>query len=166
MANNGFDRAEAVRNAIFRSALLLDDRRAEEWLDTLCSEDFQYKVTTYSPEIRRDQEWFGGGREELAELLHLLPRHNSDHATLARHVSVYTVEFSDAGDEAETVSAVAIYQTLLDGHNSHLDAGATRLLCTGKYYDRFSFAGDQPVLQHRTLRLDTRQWGAGTHALL
>lgn len=116
-------------------------------------------------EIRRDQEWFGGSREELAELVRLLPRHNSDHASLARHVTVYTVELSN-DDLAETVSVVAIYQTLLDGQNSHLDAGATRLLCTGKYYDRFSFAGERPVLQHRTLRLDTRQWGTGTHVIL
>ena len=159
MASNGLDRVDAVRNAIYRSALLLDEGRGQEWLDTLCSVDFHYAVTTYSPEIRRD-------RDELAELVRLLPRHNSDHASLARHVGVYTVELSDEGDLAETVSVVAIYQTLLDGQNSHLEAGATRLLCTGKYYDRFSFPGERPVLQHRTLRLGTRQWGTGTHVIL
>lgn len=166
MASDGLDRVDAVRNAIYRSALLLDEGRAQEWLNTLCSADFQYAVTTYSPEIRREQEWFSGSREELAELVRLLPRHNSDHASLARHVSVYTVELSNDGDLAETVSVVAIYQTLLDGQNAHLEAGATRLLCTGKYYDRLSFDGERPVLQHRTLRLGTRQWGTGTHVIL
>ena len=80
----------------------------------------------------REQEWFAGNRDELAELVRLLPRHNSDHASLARHVGVYTVELSDEGDLAETVSVVAIYQTLLDGQNSHLEAGATRLIVHGK----------------------------------
>lgn len=166
MGHNGLNRTEAVRAAIYRSALLLDGDRAREWLENVCGPEFQYAVTTYSPEIRRDQEWFAGDREELVELVRLLPRHNSDHASIARHVSVYTVELSDDGDQADAVSVVAIYQTLLDGQNAHLDAGATRLLCTGKYYDRFGFAGDRPVLQHRTLRLDTRQWSTGTHALL
>ena len=166
MASNGLNRVDAVRNAIYRSALLLDEGRGQEWLNTVCSADFQYAVTSYSPEIRREQEWSGGSRQELAELVRLLPRHNSDHASLARHVTVYEVELSDDADQARTTSVVAIYQTLLDGQNSHVDGGATRLLCTGKYYDRFSFAGDRPVLQFRTLRLDTRQWGTGTHVIL
>lgn len=158
--------AVSVRDAVFRSTLLLDAGETLQWLDRLCSDGFRYAITTYSPEVRREQEWFGGDREELIDLVRLLPKHNSDHGPLSRHVSVYTVDVASDGRSAEVVSAVAIYQTLFDGHNSHLDAGSTRLLCTGKYYDVFSLDGERPVLQSRTLRLDTREWGTGSHAVL
>jgi methanesulfonate monooxygenase small subunit len=166
MASNATGLAASVRDVIYRSALLLDGGQTPEWLDTHCSVDFHYSVTTYSPEIRREQEWFGGSRDELFELIRLLPRHNSDHAALSRHVSVYAVDVSDDGSSAEATSVVAVYQTLLDGQNSHLDAGSTRLLCTGKYHDRLRLDGDQPVLQRRNLRLDTREWGTGSHVIL
>ena len=166
MSTNGHDPAGAVRDAVYRSALLLDAGETLDWLDRLCGDDFEYTITTYSPEVRREQEWFGGNRAELVDLVRLLPKHNSDHGPLARHVNVYTVDVAADGQAATAVSAVAIYQTLFDGQNSHLDAGTTRLLCTGKYHDVFRLEGGQPVLQSRTLRLDTRQWGTGSHAVL
>ncbi len=166
MAHNGSDARADVRDVICRSALLLDDGRMQEWLDLHCTPDFQYSVTTYSPEIRRLQEWFAGSRDELVELVRLLPRHNSDHAALSRHVSVYSVNVSADRATADAVSVVAVYQTLLDGQNSHLDSGTTRLLCTGRYYDRLRLNGEQPVLERRNLRLDTREWGTGSHVIL
>jgi methanesulfonate monooxygenase small subunit len=159
---------DAARDVVYQSTLLLDAGRAEEWLASLCAATFHYTITTYSPEIRAEQEWFAADREELVELLRLLPRHNSDHGPLSRHVSVYAVDLEGDGEQeaARAVSSVVIYQTLLDGRNSHLDSGTTRLLCTGKYYDRIGLDGGRPVLRARNLRLDTRQLGTGSHVIL
>lgn len=163
---NVMARREAVRAAIYRTAVLLDDQKVEEWLSSLCTSDFVYTITTYSHEIRREQEWFGGTRVELLDMQRMMRRHNTDHSPLSRHVSVYTVDLGDDGTSAAAVSWVSIYVTMLDGVNAHLDSGETRLFCIGKYHDRFDLAGPQPLLQSRTLRLDTRRMDRGSHAIL
>ena len=157
---------EAARDVIYRSAILLDGQKTEEWLRTLCAPDFLYAITTYSPEIRREQEWFEATRDELLEMQRLLPRHNTDHSPLARHVSVYTVEVSDDGKFADAISSVSIYVTMLDGTEAHLDSGQTHLFCIGKYHDRLDLTGERPLLQARNLRLDTRRLDRGSHAVL
>lgn len=163
---NGRDLHGMVRDVIYRSAVLLDAQKTEEWLSTLCAPDFLYAITTYSHEVRREQEWFEATREELLEMQRMLSRHNSDHSPLTRHVSVYTVDVSENEKSAEAVSCVSIYVTMLDGANAHLDSGETRLFCVGKYHDRLGLEGERPLLQARNLRLDTRRLDRGSHAVL
>ena len=166
MAKNGVDVASSVRDVIYRSAVLMDDQKATEWLEVLCAQDFEYVITSYSHEIRREQEWFQGDRESLLEVVKMMPYHNTDHSPFVRHVSVYTVDVDGSGATADAVSSVVVYQNMFDGINSHMDSGDTRLFCAGKYYDRVSLNGDEPKLLRRNVRLDTRRLDKGSHFLL
>lgn len=166
MAKNGMDVVEAVRDLIYRSAILMDSQKTVDWLETLCTEDFQYLITTHSYEIRREQEWFEGQRDDLIETVNMLPHHNTDHSPLTRHVSVYTVDVDDGGKIAQAVSSVVVYQNMFDGINSHMDSGETRLFCMGKYLDEVSLEDDRPRLRKRNVRIDTRRLDKGTHFLL
>jgi len=44
---------DAVKDVIYQSCLVMDDEKFDEYL-ALCTEDYQYKVTAYSPELRKD----------------------------------------------------------------------------------------------------------------
>jgi methanesulfonate monooxygenase small subunit len=83
-----------------------------------------------------------------------LPRHNSDHSPLTRHVTVYTVDLN--GDAAEVVSALQVFRTQLDG-------GATELFAVGRFQDTVKLDGDKPKLARRVVRLETRLLGYGYH---
>src|SRR5690606_34865751 len=135
---------EQVADLIYRSTVLLDREDFQGWLEEFCAPEFRYRITTYSPEIRREQEWLEGGREDLLEMMRMLPMHNTDHSPLTRHVSVYTVDL-DGGNAARAVSSVVIYRTMFDGINSHLDSGETRLFAVGKYLDTVRIDGEQPL---------------------
>ena len=122
MVENAAEIAINVRDMIYRATIMLDDQRWTEWLD-LCGEDFHYAIKSFSPEINMDMTYLQGGRSDLATLIRLLPKHNTDHSPLNRHTSVYTVNVAEDGQTAEAVSSFVVYQNLLDGVNSHIDSG-------------------------------------------
>ena len=68
---------EQVKATIYRSCLHLDDEQWPEWLD-LCSEDFKYRITSYSPEIRKDMIYFAHSFSELKSMTEMLPKHNTE----------------------------------------------------------------------------------------
>lgn len=160
---NGADVVSQVKDLIYRSAVLMDGEKFEAWLNDLCAPNFRYLITTYGHEIRREQEWFESNRDELVEMMNLMPMHNTDHSPLSRHVTVYTVDVEDGGKIASAVSSVVVYKNMLDGINSHLDSGETRLFAVGKYLDKISLEGDRPRLVERNVRLDTRRLDKGSH---
>ncbi len=145
----------AVESLIYRSSLLLDAGDFDGFLG-LCHPDFRYAIHAHSPEIRRDMVWMDLDKAGLATLFRNLPRHNSDHAPLSRHVTVYTVSVTAAGDQAGAVSALQVFQTALDG-------GRTELFAVGKIHDVARVAGDDATLLSRIIRLDTRLLGIGSH---
>ena len=152
----------AVRELIYKAGLLLDEARFGEWL-ALCAPDFVYRIKAYSPEIRKDMIWLEHDRAGMETLIEMLPRHNTDHGQLTRHASVYTVELDAERDEAAAVTSFACYNTMLDGINSHLDAGETRLFLIGKYHDRFRLEEGRPLFVERNVLLDTRRLDKGSH---
>src|SRR5579885_3869301 len=107
----------AVRDVIYKSCLLLDSNRFADWLG-LCAPEFNYKIETYSPEIRKPMTWYEQDRAGLAGQFEMLPKHNTDHGQLLRHISVYQVECDPAGKEASAISSFVCYRTMLDGINS------------------------------------------------
>jgi methanesulfonate monooxygenase small subunit len=145
----------AVEETIYRSALLLDERDFEGFL-ALCAPDFRYTIEAYSPEIRRPMVWLDHDRGEMQLLFRNLPRHNSDHTPLTRHLTVYTVAVDEAGTEATAVSALQVFRTALDG-------GATTLFAVGKIHDRLVIDQGEARLRQRTIKLDTRLLGIGSH---
>jgi methanesulfonate monooxygenase subunit beta len=154
---------QAIRETIYRAALLLDDEKFKDWL-ALCAPEFNYRITTYSPEIRRNMTWYEQDAAGLQAMIDMLPKHNTDHGRLTRHVTVYAVEAAEGSlSEARAVSSFACYRTMLDGINSHIDSGETQLFLVGKYYDRFRIEQDGARFVERNVFLDTRRLDKGSH---
>src|ERR671934_1741467 len=102
---------EAVRDLIYRGILKLDANDFAGWLE-LCAPQFHYTISTWSPEIRREVVWLDHDREGMANLIKLLPRHNSDQTPLTRHATVYAVDLdASQPSTARAVTSVAIYAT-------------------------------------------------------
>ena len=98
--------------------------------------------------------WLDLDRAGMETLFNNLPRHNSDHAPLTRHATVYTVK--PEGAEAEVVSALQVFRTALDG-------GATELFSVARLVDTVKLDGGTPKLAARVVKLGTRQLGFGSH---
>jgi methanesulfonate monooxygenase small subunit len=149
-----------VEALVYRAALLLDGRDFQAYLD-LCEPDFRYLIGAYSPEIRREMIWLDHDKPALQKLFDTLPRHNSDHTPLSRHVTVYTVESGPdpgpaGGTVASAVSALQVFRTALDG-------GATELYAVGKIHDTARIVDGTARLARRHIKLDTRMLGIGSH---
>ena len=144
---------QAIEELIYRSCLALDASEYKAFLG-MCENDFRYTIATYSPEIRRDMVWLDHDRKGMETLFGNLPKHNSDHSPLTRHVTVYTVEID--GDVANVVSALQVFRTLLDG-------GATELFAVGRFHDTVKLDGVDAKLARRLVKLETRLLGYGYH---
>jgi methanesulfonate monooxygenase small subunit len=162
MSVNGADPVNTVKDTIYKACLYLDDQKWNDWLE-LCDEEFHYAIKSYSPEIRRDMMYFSGDRKDLATMTQLLPKHNTDHSPLKRHVTVYTVDVDEKNKTATAVTSFVVYQTLLDGINSHLDAGESRLFLVGRYLDKFRLDGGKAKFVEREVRLENRRLDKGSH---
>jgi methanesulfonate monooxygenase small subunit len=162
MATNAVDIADVVRDTIYRATLLLDDQKWNEWLD-LCDDSFHYAIKSFSPEINRDMTYLQGSRKELATMVKLLPKHNTDHSPLTRHTTVYTVDVANDAESASAISSFVVYQHMLDGVNSHIDAGESRLFLVGRYIDTFKIADDKARFIKRVVRLENRRLDKGSH---
>ena len=149
------DPRHAITELIAKSCITLDAKDYGGYL-ALCDAAYRYRITAYSPEIRKDMTWLEHDRKGMQTLFANLPRHNSDQSLLTRHVTPYTVVVSEDGRHADVVSAIQTFKTTLDG-------GATELFAVGKLYDRVSLDGDAPMLLDRNVRLDTRMLGYGFH---
>jgi methanesulfonate monooxygenase small subunit len=104
-----------------------------------------------------------GSRADLATITEMLPKHNSDNSPLSRHTVVYTVDVDEAQQTASTVSSFAVYQTQLDGINSHVLAGESNIFLVGKYRDRFLINSGRALFVERIVQLDTRRLDKGSH---
>ena len=135
--------------------MALDDKQFNAYLD-LCDPAYRYKITAYSPEIRKDMTGLEHDRAGMQALFTNLPKHNSDQSPLTRHVTVYTVKQDAAAGQAQVVSALQVFRTSLDG-------GATELFAVGKLHDLISLSDEAPKLLAREVRLQTRMLGFGYH---
>jgi methanesulfonate monooxygenase small subunit len=144
-----------VQELIYRSCLLLDAGDHEGFLD-LCHPEFRYLIEAYGPEIRRSMVWLDHDKRAMATLFRNLPRHQSDASPLSRHATVYTVTIDEQQSEAQAVTALQVFRTALDG-------GATSLFAVGKFHDTVKLEDGTARLLKRTVRLDTRMLGIGSH---
>jgi methanesulfonate monooxygenase small subunit len=133
------EREKAVRELIARTCLVMDDYDFNAYLD-LCHADFRYIITTYSPELRKDITWLDHDKPGMKTLLDVLPLHASDHflrLTMSRHLSVYTIDYSDNDTRAATVSGLGV----------------------AKLKDTVVLESGKALLLSREVRLDTRMLG-------
>lgn len=154
---------QPIQQLVYKSCLFMNDESWKDYLALCDSQSFRYRVTNYSPEIRREQVWADRDFKAMKASFDLLPRHNSDRSRLTRQVSVYTVDYDDAAREASVVSALTIYRTQLDGVNSYVESGQTSLYAVGLYRDRIRLEDGAAKLVERTVQLDTRQLDVGSH---
>ena len=111
--NNEASLERVVSSLIYRSCLLLDEKKFEDYL-ALCADNFHYTITTYSPEIRAEMVWMDEDKASLKKILDVLSRHNSDHSPLSRHATVYTIDYDESKKEASVVTGLQIFKTSLD----------------------------------------------------
>ncbi len=135
--------------------MTLDDRAYGAYLD-LCDPAYRYRITAFSPEIRKEMTWLEHDKAGMQTLFNNLPRHNSDQSPLTRHVTIYTVEQDEAAGRARVLSALQVYKTSLDG-------GRTELYAVGKVHDEIALTDAGPRLLDRNVRLETRMLGIGYH---
>jgi methanesulfonate monooxygenase small subunit len=147
------EQRKQIEELVYRSCMALDERDFKGFL-ALCDPAFRYKVTVFSPEIRKEMTWLDHDRGGMETLFTNLPRHNSDHSPLTRHATVYTVKMN--GKSAEVVSALQVFRTQLDG-------GATELYSVARLIDTVKLDGGAPKLAQRVVKMDTRQLGFGSH---
>ena len=145
----------AIEELVYRSCLALDEKNFKAYLD-LCDADYRYSITAHSPEIRKEMIWLDHDKAGMQLLFTNLPRHNSDHSPLTRHVTVYTVDFDASQQQATVISALQVFRTTLDG-------GVTELFAVGRYVDAVKLSENAPKLLKRVVKLDTRQFGFGYH---
>ena len=55
---------------------------------------------------------------------------------------------------------------MLDGINSHIDAGENRLFMVGRYNDKFIIKDSIAIFVEREVRLETRRLDKGSHYLI
>jgi len=155
------DRRAAIEEVVYRSALYLDELRFGDWLD-LTGAEFHYRIEAYSPELRKDMVWLEHDRAGMAALVELLPRHHVNGAKWHRHTVLYTLT-ADAEDRVTAVSSLTVHHTQIDVGDAHVEGGSSRLFLVGRYYDRLRHDGDRWLLEDRSVRVDTRQLGVGSH---
>ncbi len=153
---------EKIKELIYTTCLFQDDLDWNSWLN-LCADNFEYAIRAYSPEIQADMTYISGNRDYMAKLTGMLPKHNSDTSPLKRHGVVYRVDIAADGKSATAVTSFTVFQTQLDGINSHVDAGESRLFLVGRYNDHFLIDGEEIKFAEREVRLDTRRLDKGSH---
>lgn len=156
------DTHELVRSTIYRATMSLDDQKWEDWLGML-DDEFKYEIKAWSPEINYDVTYLDHDLEELRSLVDLLPKHNTDHSPLTRHTSVYSIDVAEDGQTATAVSSFVVFQHMLDGINSHTDAGESRLFLVGRYHDTLKLQNGSAKFLSRTVRLENRRLDKGSH---
>lgn len=124
MAVSNHELKEQIRELIYNTCIHLDDHQWEAWHDN-CSENFNYAIRAFSPEVQTDIKYHGGDKEYMESITSMLAKHNSDQSPLRRHCTVYRVEVAKDGKSATAISSLTVHQTQLDGINSHVDAGTT-----------------------------------------
>ena len=151
-----------ISKTIYKASLYLDEFRWDEWLE-LCDKDFYYSIQAFSPEIDKNMIYLDGTYDQMKSITEMLPKHNTDRSPLSRHTVVYTIDVDNEKGTADAVSSLAVYQTQLDGINSHVLAGESNLFMVGKYRDKFKLNNGKPKFIERITQLDTRRLDKGSH---
>ena len=132
----------------------LDKERFEEFLK-LCSNEFNYRIIVYSPEIKKDMIWMDQDYSGMKNLLSLVPQHLRRLGSLSRYISI--------GKFEETKGCLRINSPF---QIMHTDLnGVTNLFAVGRYIDEIEVR-DELLLKNRLVELETRDLGVGSHIQL
>ncbi len=145
---------KAVSELIYSSCLLLNELDFSGYLE-LCAPEFRYRITAWSPELRKEMLWHEVNREEMKKHLGLIPKHVHDNSLLSRYPTVYTISYIAEGKSAAAVTGLQLFRTKQDG-------GETSVYGIGRYHDQITLEGGIPQLLSREVRMTTRQLGTGS----
>ena len=137
-----------------RSCLLLDDERFDDYL-ALWSPQGRYRITSWSPDLRKDLVLLDLPLPDYRQLLENVPMHERMSGTFSRHVTGQLIERPDGDDTARATSSLLVVHTDLEG--------VSRLYAAGRYVDDIELVHDDARIASREVRLDTRQLGTGSH---
>ena len=143
-----------VRELIYRSCRCLDLQDFDGYI-ALCASEFRYRITLYSPELRKEMIWLNHDRNGLASLLAAVPRHLVRLGSLQRNVTAYTIDRDETNNSADVLSAFSVFNIDNEGRPS--------VFAVGHYHDTVSLSDDQPLLVSRNARLASRDLGIGSH---
>ena len=145
---------DAVRELIYRSCRCLDTHDFDGYI-ALCAPAFRYRITVYSPELRKEMIWLNHDRDRLATLLAAVPRHLARLGSLQRNATVYTIERDGTEGPARVTSAFSVFNIDNEGRPS--------VFAVGHYHDTVDVGGERPLLVARNARLASRDLGIGSH---
>ena len=145
---------DAIRELVYRSCRYLDMHDFDSYI-ALCTPDFRYRITLYSPELRKEMIWMNHDRDGLAALLAMVPLHLVRLGSLQRNASVYTIERDGDDRRAAVMSAFSVYNIDNEGRPS--------VFAVGHYHDTIDVTDEQPLLVQRDARLASRDLGIGSH---
>ena len=145
---------DAVRELIYRSCCCLDEHDFAGYI-ALCSPEFRYQITLYSPELRKEMIWLNHDRDGLQALLDMVPRHLVRLGALQRNATVYRIERDRADEQADVMSAFSVFNIDNEGRPS--------VFAVGHYHDTVDLSSAQPLLARRNARLASRDLGIGSH---
>ncbi len=143
---------EEIVNFIQKSCWMLDEENFDGFL-SLCSKNFQYKITAFSPEINKEMIWMDEDFEGLKNLLVMVPEHLRRLGKFTRHLSIGQT-FREK-DEIIIHSSFIIIHTDLDGKSN--------IFGVGRYKDKMDSELSKPLLLSREAHLETRDLGIGSH---
>ena len=147
-----------IRNMLHETFVRLDDEDYDAYLD-LCAPEFRYRITTYSPELRKEQVWLDHDRPEMTELFGNIRHHVRLPGRFFRHGHVYRIKRDGPGGNgngtAQALTSMAVHYTDPDGES--------RVFALCRYHDDIDLSTGVPLLASREVRLETRQLGTGSH---
>lgn len=144
---------DRIRATVFRSCVLLDEERFDDYL-ALWSPDGTYRISSWSPDLRKELVLLDLDVESYRTLLSNIQYHEHILGHFSRHVTGQLIEHGGNGC-ATVTSSLLVMRTDLEGVSS--------LFAVGKYIDHVELTGDTPLITVREVRLETRQFGPGSH---
>ncbi len=142
-----------IRNMLHETFLCLDAEDYDAYLE-LCGREFRYRITAYSPELRKDQVWLDHDREGMTELFGNIQFHVRLPGKFFRHGHVYRIE-RDGNGSAKALTSMVVHYTEPEGDS--------RVFALCRYHDDIDLSTGTPLLASREVRLETRQLGTGSH---
>lgn len=144
---------EDAKRLVALSCLLLDEEKFDDYL-ALYADGSRYAIRAYSPDLCKDLSLLDLDRPELATLFSNLRKHVRLPGRFLRLANSSLAE-ADGGDAVSLTTTVLVTHTDLEG--------VSRVFAAGRYFDKIEVRNGKALIKEREVRLDTRQFGPGSH---
>ena len=149
----GMSTRDRIWDLVARSCMHLDAEQYDDYL-ALLDERYEYTISCFSPDLRKEMVLLQLKKDELANLLRNIHNHIHLPGKLFRQASLYSVQ-PKQDDCYAALSYVTVSYTDLDG--------ASSIFCVGRYHDDIADGGNGTRLISRRFEMETRDIGTGCH---